>query len=124
MTFLALAEVLARIALGVLGDVMVRTETITHEQLVQAAPEPDTSQPATGRQGQWLATPDLRFGAERVVVEYDGRQHRDRAEQYERDLPRRELMDRRGGMSSWRAVLRPPYPLRRNRGTLSGCPCC
>jgi len=163
VTFLALAEVLALIDLVVLGDAMVRTGMITHEQLVQAAaagggrgvrqarraaalvrprvdspmetrlrlllvlaglPEPDTNQPATGRQGQWLATPDLRFEAERVVVEYDGRQQRDRAEQYERDLPRRELMDREG----WQVIVAcrasATYPLRRKRGTLSGCPCC
>lgn len=59
-------------------------------------PEPETNRPATSRNGQWLATPDLRYERERVVIEYDGRHHRDRAEQYERDLPRRELMDRHG----------------------------
>ena len=64
--------------------------------VLSGLPEPETNRPATGHAGQWLATPDLRYQAERVVVEYDGRHHRERAEQYERDLPRRELMEREG----------------------------
>lgn len=64
-------------------------------------PEPAVNVVALAADGSWLARPDLVFRAERVLVEYDGRHHRDRAGQWERDLRRRERLESHG----WRVIV-------------------
>ncbi len=64
-------------------------------------PEPETNLPAHDPSGRWLARPDLRYGCHRLAVEYDGRHHRDRADQWLRDLTRRERLERGG----WRVIV-------------------
>lgn len=64
-------------------------------------PEPATNLPAHDRSGRWLARPDLSYQAERLAIEYDGRHHRDRADQWVRDLARRERLERAG----WRVLI-------------------
>lgn len=63
--------------------------------------EPETNQPAHDGRGRWLARPDLCFARQRLIVEYDGRRHRDRADQWVRDLNRRERLERGG----WRVIV-------------------
>jgi len=75
-------------------------------------PEPETNRAAYSRTGRWLARPDLLYCGQRIAVEYDGRHHRDRVEQYEADLPRRERMDRAG----WHVIVVTAAQLRDPRG--------
>ncbi len=64
-------------------------------------PEPAINLAAHDLLGRWLARPDLSYAAQRLAVEYDGRHHRDRADQWTRDLARRERLERGG----WRVLI-------------------
>ena len=44
--------------------------------------------------GSWLIRLDLYYGAYRLLVEYDGRQHAENTRQWRRDITRRETLDR------------------------------
>lgn len=62
------------------------------------------------KSGRWLARPDLRYDGQRLAVDYDGRHHRDRAEQWLRDLSRRERLERGG----WRVIVATAEQIHRN----------
>lgn len=51
--------------------------------------------------GEWVMRFDLCFPALKLIVEYDGRQHAESAKQWQRDIRRREQLDRLG----WRIVI-------------------
>lgn len=74
-----------------------RTETLLRLVLVRAGlPEPALGQDLYDAAGRWLARVDLYFAEQRVVVEYDGEQHRTDSRQYERDESRIEALVRAG----------------------------
>ncbi|MCS5718009.1 endonuclease domain-containing protein [Herbiconiux sp. CPCC 205763] len=53
-------------------------------------PEPELNQDVFDASGRWIACVDLLYRQHRVVVEYDGEQHRTDPKQYEKDLRRLE----------------------------------
>lgn len=57
-------------------------------------PEPTVNLIIRGEDGSWRMRFDLCYLDQRLIVEYDGRQHRDDPEQWERDIYRREDLDR------------------------------
>jgi hypothetical protein len=57
-------------------------------------PEPAVNLIIRGEDGSWRMRFDLCYLDQRLIVEYDGRQHRDDPEQWERDIYRREDLDR------------------------------
>ncbi|SDY54747.1 DUF559 domain-containing protein [Herbiconiux ginsengi] len=59
-------------------------------------PEPELNQNVFDASGNWIACVDLLYRAERVVVEYDGEQHRTDPAQYEKDLLRLESIRENG----------------------------
>jgi hypothetical protein len=70
-----------------------RPESHLRLLLVRAGlPEPELNQDVFDASGRWIATVDLLFRAERLVVEYDGEQHRTDPVQYEKDLHRIEAV--------------------------------
>ena len=69
--------------------------------VLSGLPEPRVNLPIHATDGRWLARPDLHYWPERVVIEYDGRHHIERERQWERDLARRERMERHG----WRVII-------------------
>ena len=74
-----------------------RPETLLRLVLVRAGlPEPALAQDLCDSAGRWLARVDLYFAEQRVVVEYDGEQHRTDNRQYERDESRIEALIRAG----------------------------
>jgi hypothetical protein len=74
-----------------------RTETLLRLLLVRAGlPEPALGQELCDATGRWLARVDLYYPDQRVVVEYDGEQHRTDSRQYERDQGRIEALIRAG----------------------------
>ncbi|WP_286276298.1 endonuclease domain-containing protein [Naasia aerilata] len=86
-------------------------------------PEPALNVNIYDRHGRFLARGDLMYEKERVVVEYDGDQHRSDRAQYERDVDRLERLTDEG----WRVirVLRdhladPQAVLARVRSALAG----
>ena len=64
-------------------------------------PEPVANHIIRSGDGEWRMRFDLCYEAVRVIVEYDGRQHADSAEQWHRDLTRREELDHLG----WRIIV-------------------
>ena len=64
-------------------------------------PEPVVNHIEFGEGGRWRRRFDLSFPAHRLAIEYDGRQHAESARQWERDVARREGLDRDG----WRLVV-------------------
>ena len=52
------------------------------------------------RTGDWLRRFELAYPELRIAIEYEGRHHRDDDEVWDRDIDRREDLDRR----SWRIV--------------------
>ena len=76
-------------------------ETLLRLMLVFARlPEPELNLPLWQGE-QFIARPDLLYPAYRVVIEYDGRHHVDDRAQYERDIARREALERAG----WRVIV-------------------
>ena len=59
-------------------------------------PEPDVNVIFRNADGSWLIRLDLYYGAYRLLVEYDGRQHAENTRQWRRDITRRETLDRMG----------------------------
>jgi hypothetical protein len=57
-------------------------------------PEPTVNVIVRGEDGSWRMRFDLCYLDQRLIVEYDGRQHADSPQQWERDIYRREQLDR------------------------------
>lgn len=57
-------------------------------------PEPTVNVIVRGEDGSWRMRFDLCYIKQRLIVEYDGRRHADSPEQWERDIFRREDLDR------------------------------
>jgi hypothetical protein len=57
-------------------------------------PEPTVNVIIRGEDGSWRMRFDLCYFDQRLIVEYDGRRHADSPEQWERDIFRREDLDR------------------------------
>jgi hypothetical protein len=57
-------------------------------------PEPTVNVIVRGEDGSWRMRFDLCYLEQRLIVEYDGRRHADSPEQWERDIYRREDLDR------------------------------
>lgn len=64
-------------------------------------PEPEVNRTLRAEDGQPVRRYDLSYPAVRVIVEYDGRPHIERVEQWEADLQRREAIDDDG----WRILV-------------------
>ena len=78
-----------------------RPETLLRLLLVEAGlPEPELNVRLFDRLGAELARVDLLFREFRVVVEYDGDEHRTDTRQFDRDLGRLDDLAARG----WRVV--------------------
>ncbi len=89
---------LARVAASLVREgVESPMETRLRLVLVLAGlPEPAVNASARTEDGRWLARPDLGYARERIAVEYDGRHHIRREQQWEADLPRRERLESHG----------------------------
>ncbi len=59
-------------------------------------PEPQVNHILRAEDGSWLMRFDLCYPAYGILVEYDGRQHSEDTTQWERDIYRREDLDRLG----------------------------
>ena len=59
-------------------------------------PEPRVNLIVRAADGSWVRRFDLWYEGQKLLVEYDGRQHAEDAEQWEHDIERREDLDRRG----------------------------
>jgi hypothetical protein len=57
-------------------------------------PEPTVNVIVRGEDGSWRMRFDLCYLNQKLIVEYDGRQHADSPQQWERDIYRREELDR------------------------------
>src|SRR5688500_582457 len=57
-------------------------------------PEPTVNVIVRGDDGSWRMRFDLCYLTQRLIVEYDGRRHAESPEQWERDIYRREELDR------------------------------
>lgn len=91
-----------RAASFVREDVDSPMETRLRMLLVLAGiPEPQVNLTLREVDGQPVRRFDLSWPDARVVVEYDGRHHVERVEQWEKDLERREAMDGEG----WRLLV-------------------
>jgi Protein of unknown function (DUF559) len=64
--------------------------------VLAGSPEPTVNLIVRGEEGSWRMRFDLCYLDQRLIVEYDARQHRADAEQWERDIYRREDLDRMG----------------------------
>ena len=68
-----------------------RPETLLRLLLGRAGlPEPEVNPELTDATGRWLGRADLVYREWRVIVEYDGDQHRTDSRQYEKDIARFE----------------------------------
>ncbi|TFB89010.1 hypothetical protein E3O44_05140 [Cryobacterium algoricola] len=92
-----LREALEWVRPGVLSP----RETEIRLLLVRAGlPEPEVNAPLTDRTGRKIATGDLVYREYRVLVEYDGEQHRTDEEQYHWDIDRLDAIME----ADWRVV--------------------
>ncbi|GAA0991213.1 hypothetical protein GCM10009563_03440 [Subtercola frigoramans] len=74
-----------------------RQETRLRLALLRAGlPEPELSAEMVDSSGSRIGYADMAYRNERVLVEYDGSQHRENEEQYEHDLDRDERLVRAG----------------------------
>ncbi len=64
-------------------------------------PEPVVNHIEYDEQGRWVRRYDLSYPELRLAIEYDGRQHAESDRQWERDVERREELDR----DDWRIVV-------------------
>ena len=64
-------------------------------------PEPVVNHIEYDEQGRWVRRYDLSYPELRLAIEYDGRQHAESDRQWERDVERREELDR----EEWRIVV-------------------
>jgi hypothetical protein len=68
-----------------------RPETLVRLAMVDAGlPEPEVNVPLVGPRGRFLGRADLVYRTWRVIVEYDGDQHRTDTRQFDRDVRRLE----------------------------------
>lgn len=63
-------------------------------------PEPKVNQILRHPDGEWWVRLDLSYPQQKVLIEYDGRQHADSRSQWRKDIQRRELLQR----WEWRTV--------------------
>lgn len=85
------AAALERVRLGVES----RPETLVRLMIVDAGlPEPEVNPEVWGPNGEWLGRGDMVYFRWKVLVEYDGDQHRTDTVQYEKDMARRERFRR------------------------------
>jgi Protein of unknown function (DUF559) len=76
-------------------------ETLLRLIIVRAGlPEPEVNAEIVNRYGVFLAWGDLVYRRYRVLVEYDGEQHRDDEEQFHRDVDRLDTLMEQG----WRVI--------------------
>jgi hypothetical protein len=59
-------------------------------------PEPVIGHVVADSDGGWLARPDLSYPELRIAIEYDGLHHLKDARQWQRDIRRRENLERAG----------------------------
>ncbi|MEQ7009823.1 hypothetical protein ABN028_26975 [Actinopolymorpha sp. B17G11] len=64
-------------------------------------PSPDPGSPVLDDDGQWVATVDLRYRAQRIAIEYDGELHHKLRGKWRRDLTTRDLLRELG----WRVIV-------------------
>ena len=62
--------------------------------VLSGLPEPTVNVIVRGEDGSWRMRFDLCYREQRLIVEYDGRRHAESPEQWERDIYRREDLDR------------------------------
>jgi hypothetical protein len=87
------AAALTRVRLGVES----RPETLVRLMIVDAGmPEPEINPDVWSDDGEWLGRGDLVLRRWKVLIEYDGDQHRTNTAQYEKDMARRERFGRAG----------------------------
>lgn len=100
-----------------------REETLLRLLILEAGfPEPELQQNVYDRRGRWIGRFDMLYREERVIVEYDGDQHRTSKGQYEKDITRIE----RAIAAGWKVVrvrakglyARPDATIRRVREAL------
>ena len=100
-----------------------REETLLRLLIVAAGiPEPSLQQEVRDRRGRWIGRFDMVYRDARVIVEYDGDQHRTSTRQYEKDIGRLE----RAFAAGWTVVRvrarglyeRPDVTIRRVRSAL------
>lgn len=64
-------------------------------------PEPQVNFIVRGPDGEWVVRFDLCYPQLKLIIEYDGKQHRRDQAQWSRDLLRREWLERNG----WRIIV-------------------
>lgn len=106
-TFLDVAASLTLVNLVVLGDAMVRrglrprvdSPMETHVRLLivlAGRPCPEAGGEVLDEDGQWIATVDLQYRAQRIAIEYDGLLHLTSRRKWLRDLATRDLLRDQG----------------------------
>lgn len=80
------------------GYVRARVDSAMESRLrmlivLSGLPEPEVNHEVRDKHGNVLMRFDLSFPGCRLIVEYDGRQHAERAKQWLHDVKRRELLD-------------------------------
>ena len=100
-------------------------ETALRLLLIRAGlPEPELNQELFDDRGRWIGRFDMVYRDARVIVEYDGDQHRTSTTQYELDISRID----RAIAAKWRVVrvrargihVSPAHTIRRVREALDG----
>ncbi|WP_344809825.1 DUF559 domain-containing protein [Microlunatus ginsengisoli] len=96
----------ARIARAAARCVRLGVDSPTESRLrmlivLARLPEPVVNHVLRDAAGEWIYRLDLSYPALRLIIEYDGRQHRDVRAQWVQDLRRREALERDG----WRIVV-------------------
>lgn len=88
----------ARLAMArVRGGAESRTETLLRLLLVSAGlPEPALGVEIYDDRGSWIGRFDMVYASRRVIVEYDGDQHRQSTRQYEKDMVRLDRANEAG----------------------------
>lgn len=105
-----------------------RPESVLRLAMIRSGlPEPELNPRLYDRAGRFLARADLVYRAQRVIVEYDGEQHRTDDRQYDRDLVRLDAL--RGAGWTIVQVRKPglrrsglPHTLARIRAALASTP--
>jgi hypothetical protein len=64
--------------------------------VLSGLPEPAIGHVVLDSDGGWLAKPDLSYPELKIAIEYDGHHHLKDARQWQRDIRRRENLERAG----------------------------